>query len=116
MLYLYNCIYLFLAVQGRHCRKRAFSSCSEQGLLLCWAGASHSVASLDGDTGSRACGLRWSQRVGSIVAVSGLQSSDSEARGVLPDQGSSSCLFHWQENSLSLNHLTGCLSTVCFHM
>ena len=42
MLYFYNCIYLFLAVPGHPCCKRAFSHCSESGYscvgqeLLTW--------------------------------------------------------------------------------
>ena len=42
VIYLFNCIYLFLATLGLHCCAQAFSSCSGLWLLCCGAPASHS--------------------------------------------------------------------------
>ena len=65
------------------------------GVLLLWSTAL-------GQAGIRSCG-RWAQAAapgllstGSGVLMHGL--SGSMARGVLPDQGLSPCLLHWQVN------------------
>ena len=74
---------------------RAFSCCGKQGLLFVPARELLTVAA-------------------SPVAEHGLQGTDSmvvahrlncpEARGILPDEGSNSCLLHWQAASLPLSH------------
>ena len=42
------------------------------------------------------------QSTGSIVVVHGL--ACSVEHGIFPDQGSNSCLLHWQADSLPLSH------------
>ena len=83
------CIYLFLAVLGLHCCARAFSSCSEHGLLFV---AVHrlliAVASLLQSTGSRCAGSCGSQaqqlwRTG-LVAPWHVGSSQTRARTRVP--------------------------------
>ena len=126
IIFLINLFYfLFLYVLGLHCCMRAFSSCSESGLLFV---AVHrlliAVASLVAELGSRcagfsSCGTRAQQlwNVGSVVvahglSVCGLQQlwhagsvvvahglSCSAACGIFPDQGLNPCPLHWQADS-----------------
>ena len=64
VIYLFNCIYLFLATLGLHCCAQAFSSCSGLWLLCCGAPASHS--------GGFYCGV-WALGVcRSVVMAQGL--------------------------------------------
>ena len=58
-------IYLFLAALGLRCSARAFSSCSEQGLLCCGARASHCG-------GFSCCGARALGAWASAVVAHGL--------------------------------------------
>ena len=76
-------LFYFLAVLGLCCYMRAFSVCSEHGLLT-------AVASLVAEH------RQWGMRA-SVVLEHGL--SRPEACGIFPDQGSNSCLLHWQVDS-----------------
>ena len=79
---------LLLAALGLCCCARAFSSCSEQGLLsVCHAQTSH--CSGFSRWGAQALGA-WA----SVVVVQGL--SCSVACRIFPDQISNLCLLHWQ--------------------
>ena len=72
------------------------------------------VASLVPEHGLQARELQKLWHVGSVVAVSGLQSLGSVfvgqglgcsvARGIFPGQGSNLHLLHWQADSLPLSH------------
>ena len=92
-------MYLSLAALGLRCCARAFSSCSEQGLLfvvvrgLLIVVASRCRARPLGARASVvvACGL---SSCGSVVVVHGL--SCSVACGIFADQGSNPCPLHWQ--------------------
>ena len=79
-----------MAALGLRCCTRAFSSCSEQGLLFF---AVHGLLIvwllLLQSTGSR--------RAGSVVAAHGL--SCSATCGIFPDQGSNLCPLHWEADS-----------------
>ena len=65
-------------------------------------------------TGSRTCGLQESPHMGSVVAASGLQSTDPivvahglscfVVCGMFPDRGLNPCLLHRQADSLPLSH------------
>ena len=65
-------------------------------------------------TGSRTCGLQESPHMGSVVAASGLQSTDPivvahglscfVVCGMFPDRGLNPCLLHRQVDSLPLSH------------
>ena len=96
------------------CDKRGlFSHCDERGLFSsCDMQASHCRGfSL---CGAQAPGLRYLQRVGSVVVAPGLQSTGSvavahrlsccTACGISPDQVSNLGLLHWQADSLLLSH------------
>ena len=73
-----------------------------------------SVVSLVAEHRLQAHAVQQSQCVGSVVVAPGLQSADSVAVvlrlswlmacGILPDQGSNLCPWHWQANSSPLNH------------
>ena len=81
---------LLQGVEASRCS--GFSFCSDSGVL----------------------GLHCLWHLGSVVVVSGLQSTSSVVaahgfscsmvRGVLPDQGLKPCLLHWQVDSLPLSH------------
>ena len=109
-------IYLFLAALGLCCCcTRAFSSCSEQGLLFV---AVHrlliAVASPVAEHGLQVRGLQQLWQTGSVVVAHGLQSpgsvvvahglSCSAACGIFPDQGSIPCPLHWQADSQPVCH------------
>ena len=98
-------IYLFLAALGLHCCMRAFSSCSEQGLLLVVAhGLLTEVASLVAEHRLLVRGLQYLWHMGSVVVAHGLSSSGSVvvahglscsvACGIFLDQGSNLCPLH----------------------
>ena len=96
---LFMFMYLFLAVLGLHCCMEAFSSCGEQWLLLVAAcGLLIAVASL-AERGLLVQGFQ--QHTGSVVVMHGL--SCPVAHGIFSDQGSNTCLLHWQ---VILNHWT----------
>ena len=87
---------------GLCCCTQAFSSCGEQGLLfIAVHGLFIAVASLV-EHSLWACGLQYLWYTGSVVVAHGL--SCSAARGIFPDQGSSPCPLHWQEDSQPLRH------------
>ena len=103
-------IYLFLAVLGLCCCARAFSSCSEWGLLfIAVLGLLIVVASLLVEHGLQACRLQQLWHKGSVLVAHGLQSagsvvvahglSCSAACGIFPGQGSNLCPLHWQADS-----------------
>ena len=74
-------IYLFLAVLGLCCFMRAFSSCSERGLLfLVVRGLLIAVASLVAEHGLQARGLQQLWLAGSVVVARGLSSCGSRAQ------------------------------------
>ena len=80
-----------MAALGLHCCTRAFSSCSEQGLLFhCGSWAFYCVWS----TGSR--------HPGSVAVEHRL--SCSMACGIFPDQRGNMCSLHWQANSQLPDH------------
>ena len=87
----YLFIYLFLVALGLHCCTRAFSSCSERGLLFAV------VHRLLIAVASLYCGAWALVAQASVVVAHGL--SCSEARGIFRDQGSNLCLLHWQVDS-----------------
>ena len=90
-------LFFFLAVLGFYCRLRAFSSCSEWGLLSsCAIQASHC-------DGFSCCGAQSLGRKPSIVVACWL--SGTTAWGIFLDQGSNPCFLHWQVDSLPLSHL-----------
>ena len=100
-------IYSFLAMLGLCCCMLAFSSCSEQGLLIVVVrGLLIAVASLVAEHGLQACGLQQLWYAGSVIVAWELQStgsvvvvnrlSCSMACGIFLDQGSNSCPLHWQ--------------------
>ena len=123
-------IYLFLAVLGLRCCARAFSNCSEQGLLFVAVhGLLIAVASLAAEHGPQvgfsSCGT-WAQQLcltgsraqSSAVVTHGL--SCSTACGISPDQGSNPCPLHWQADSQPLHHQGSPHSSAdghlgCFH-
>ena len=89
----------FFAALGLRCCTRAFSSCSEQGLLfIAVHGLLIVVASHVAEQGLQVRWLQQLRHVGSVVVACGLQSSGSVAvahglncsttRGIFPDQGS----------------------------
>ena len=103
-------IYLFLAALGLRCCVRAFSGCSEWGLLFVAVRELLSaVASFVAEHRLQARGLQQLWRTGSVVVVRGLQStgsvvvahglSCSAACGIFPDQGSNPCTLHCQADS-----------------
>ena len=107
---IYLFIYLFLVVLRLCCCKRAFSSCSEQGLLFAEVcGLLIAMASLVVEHGLQVRRLQWLWHAGSVVAAHGLQStgsvvvvhglSCSVACGIFLDQGSNPCPLHWQADS-----------------
>ena len=85
-----------------------FSSCSKQGALL------SSCGPLASRGGFSCGGAQVLGHVSSAVAAPGLQSTGSvvmahrlscpAACGIFPDQGSSTCLLHWQADSLPLSY------------
>ena len=89
-------VFVFLWLCWVFVVSRAFSRCSEQGLLFItvrWLLIA--VASFVVEPGSRAHGIQQLLHVGSVVAIPGLQSTDSvvvahrfscaEACGIFPD-------------------------------
>ena len=103
-------IYLFLAALGLRCCMRAFSSCSEQGLLFVVVHVLLiAVASLVVEHRLQAHGLHQLWHVSSVVMAHELQStgsvvvvhrlSCSTACGIFPDQGSNPCSLRWQVDS-----------------
>ena len=106
-IYLIN---LFLAAWGLRCCVRAFSSCSERGLLFVVVhGLLIVVASLVAEHGLQARGLQQLWHEGSVVVARGLQSagsvvvahelSCSAACAIFLDQGSNLCSLDWQADS-----------------
>ena len=102
-------IYLFLAALGLCCA-RAFSSCSQRGLLFVEVhGLLIVVASLVAEHGLQARRLLQLWHVDSVVVARGLQTavsvvvahrlSFSVACGIFPDQGLNLCTLHWQADS-----------------
>ena len=90
-----------------------FSHCDERGLFSsCDVQASHCRGF--SRCGAQAPGLRYLQRVGSVVVAPGLQSTGSvtvahrlgccAACGISPDQVSNPGVLHWQADSLPLSH------------
>ena len=71
-------IYLFLSVLGLRCYLRAFSTCSEQGLLP-RCSCTHLIIVAHGLSCLKVC-------------------------GIFPDQGSNLCLLPWRADSLPLSH------------
>ena len=108
----------FFRCAGSSLLHRLFSSCGrEQGVLLgCGAPASHcdGFSCCVGAQGFRAPWLQQLGHVGSVVVALRLQTtgsiivahglSCSVAYGIFLEQGSNSCLLHWQEDSLPLSH------------
>ena len=76
---------------------RVFCACGRQGLL-----SSCGAQALGAPALSCCRWTRQQQLPGSIAVAHGL--SCSAACGIFPDQGSNSCLLHWQANSLPLSH------------
>ena len=76
-----------------------FSSCRAQVLV-----ASASLVAEHGLQGTRALAVAVPglQSTGSIVVAHGL--TCSTPGGIFPEQGSNSCLLHWQVESLPLSH------------
>ena len=111
-------IYLFIfGCAGSSLLCSIFSSFREQGLLSsCGVRASHcdDWLLLLLSTGSRAHGLQQLQHMGSSLQPEGSRArrpvvlahklSCPEARGIFPDQGSDTCLLHWQVNYLPWSH------------
>ena len=97
-------ISLVLVALGLCCCMRAFSSCSEQGLLSekLLTGFSWQWLLLSQSRVSRARGFQQFQHVGSVVAVHRL--SCLEACGIFSNQGSNPCLLHCQADFLPLSH------------
>ena len=106
--YLFNLF--ILVILGLHCCTRAFSSCSEWGLLFIMVSRLLiAMASLVAEHGLQVRGLQqlWHtssgvvthrlQSAGSVVVAHGL--SCSSACGIFPDQGSNPCALHWQADS-----------------
>ena len=108
--------YLFIfGCVGSLLLRRAFSSCSEQGLLfVVLRGLLTAVASLVVEHGLQACVLQQLWFMGSVVVVHGLQSAGSvvvgqgpccsSACGIFPDQGLNPCPLHWQADSQRLHY------------
>ena len=106
---------LFLAALGLCCCARAFSSCSEWGLLFfavhglliavasrCRAWALGSRASVVVARGVSSCGSRaLERRLSSCSARAQLLRGmwDLPACGIFPDRGSNLCPLHWQGDS-----------------
>ena len=90
-------MYLFLAVLGLHCCEGFFSWCSNRGLLSSGAARDSAVTA----HGLCSCGSwTWEHRLSHVAHWL----SCSTAWGIFSDQGLNSCIPHWQEGSLSLNH------------
>ena len=80
----------------------AFPSCGEQWLLLvAVCGLLATVVSLVVERGLQVHGLQQLQHMGSVVVTRRL--SCPMAHGIFSDQGSNTCLLHWQ---VILNHWT----------
>ena len=96
-------VLFILGVLGLCCCSWAFLSLRRAGapLAVCGVRASHCGGFLC-SMGSRARRLQQLQHVGSIVVAHGF--SCCKACGVLPDQGSNLCFWHWQADSLPLSH------------
>ena len=86
-----------MTVLGLCCCARAFSSCSEQGLLFI---AVHGLLTV---VASRCGCTAWALGAwASVVVAQGL--SCTAACGVFLDQGSNPCPLQWQADSLPLDH------------
>ena len=106
-------MYFIFGCTGSSLLCKVFSSRGGHSLLWCVVFSLQWLLLLQ-RMGSKACGLQQLWHVGSAVAASGLQSTGSTveanglscsmAHGVFPDQGSNSCLLHWQTFPLPLSH------------
>ena len=106
--FIYNFIYLFLAVLGLSFCMHTFPQLQQAGVTLCCGSrASHCG-------GFSCCGAWTLGHMGSVVVIPRLQSmgstvvvhrfSCSTACGIFPDQVQNWSLLNWQVNSLQLYH------------
>ena len=103
-------LFIYVGCAGSSLLHGIFSSCGHWGLLSScgvqaslWGGFSCGVQALE-CTSFSSCRTWASQTLetGSTVVAQGL--TCSKAYGIFLDQGSNPCLFHWQADSLPLNH------------
>ena len=112
-------ILFVLAVLGLCCCTRAFSHCSERGLLFsCGVGASHfrgfscygagGLGHMDFNSCSSWAPEHWLNSCGTWAIC-------LTECGIFPDQGLNSWLLQWQANSLPLSHQgSPDLTSYCF--